>query len=33
MLTILLKSFHEIWTSKNMPEDFKAGLIVKLEKK
>jgi len=31
--TILLKSFHEIWMSKNIPENFKTGLIVKLGKK
>ena len=33
MSTILLKSFHEIWMSKNMHEDYKTGLIVKLVKK
>jgi len=33
MSTMLLKSFHEIWMSKNMPKDFKTGLIVKLVKK
>jgi len=33
MPTILPKSFHEIWISKNMPEDLKTGLIVKLVKK
>ena len=33
MPTILQKSFQEIWISKNMPEDFKTGLIVKLVKK
>ena len=31
--TILLKIFHEIWISENMPEDWKAGLIVRLAKK
>jgi len=33
MSTILLTSFHEIWMSKNMREDFKTSLIVKLVKK
>jgi len=32
MPTILLKSFHEIWISKNMPADLKTSLIVKLVK-
>ena len=31
--TIVLKIFHEIWISDNMPEDWKTGLIVKLAKK
>ena len=31
--TILLKIIHEIWISKNMPEDWKTGLILKLLKK
>jgi len=33
MPTILLKIFHENWISKNMAEDSKTALMVKLVKK